>query len=204
MSKFLVDTFLIGWVKALIAFFAAFVYREIRKRYELRKVKDDTKFEFIESFLKEDITQKHPLVVEQGFLKYLGRTLNYDEIIFLVGLQNPMSSLNSFFMAQNYVAYDPASKIMTFKAKYKNKTALKRRRHVHIILYFLCAMAGMSLLLYSYELLRLGGLIVLPVLVTFIVTFFGAAYLEVYNSTSIYFAEKLIEQIKETNGKGNK
>jgi uncharacterized membrane protein len=200
MTKFLVDTFLLGWAKALIAFLAALVYREIRKRYELRKIKDDTKFEFIEAFLKEDIKQKHHLVVEQAFLKYLGRSLNYDEIIFLVGLQNPMSSLNSFFMAQNYVAYDPTSKMIMPKAKYRNKNALKRRRQLHIVLYFLCAMAGVSLLLYSYELLRLGGLIVLPVLVVFVLTLFGAAYWQVYVGASSYFAEKLIKQIKENKG----
>lgn len=196
MSKFLVDTFLIGYMKAAIAFFAALIYREIKNRYELRKVKDDTKFEFIESFMKEDIKQKHHLVVEQAFLKYLGRSLNYDEIIFLVGLQNPMSSLNGFFMARNYVAFDPTSKTISFKAKYKNKKVIKRRRYLHVILYFICAMAGVSLLLYSYELLRIGGPIVLPVLVTLILALFGAAYLEVYKGASIYFAERLIEQVK--------
>ena len=199
MSRFLVDTFLIGYVKAAVAFFAALIYREIRKRYELRKIKDDTKFEFIESFLKEDIKQKHHLVVEQAFLKYLGRSLSYDEIIFLVGLQNPMSSLNSFFMAQDYIAFDPISKTMSFKTKYKNKNVIKRRRHLHIILYFICAMAGISLLLYSYELLHLGGPIVLPVLVTLIGALFGGAYLQVYKGASIYFAEKLIAHIKVNN-----
>ncbi len=201
MSRFLVDTFLIGWVKTLIAFFAALIYREIRTRFELRKVKDDAKFEFIESFLKEDIKQKHHLVVEQAFLKYLGRSLNYDEIIFLVGLQNPMSSLNSFFMARDYVAYEPKSKTMSFKAKYKNKNAIKHRRYLHMILYFICAMGGVSLLLYSYELLHIGGPIVLPVLVTLIGALFGAAYLEVYKGASIYFAEKLIERLEETGRK---
>lgn len=199
MSKFLVDTFLIGYVKAVIAFFAALIYREIKNRYELRKVKDDTKFEFIESFLKEDIKQKHHLVVEQAFLKYLGRSLSYDEIIFLVGLQNPMSSLNSFFMARDYVAFDSTSKTMSFKTKYTRKNAIKRRRYLHIILYFICAMSGISLLLYSYELLHVGGPIVLPVLVTLIGALFGAAYIEVYKGASIYFAEKLIEQIKLSN-----
>jgi hypothetical protein len=200
MTEFIVNIFLTGWLKAPAAFLAPLIYREIRKRYELRKVKDDSKFEFIESFLKEDIKQKHHLIVEQAFLKYLGRSLNYDEIIFLVGLQNPMSGLNSYFMAQNYVAYDAESKSICFKAKYKNKKKLEWLKYWHVFLYFLFAMAGMALLLFSYELLHRGGLVVLPVLVVLVGIFFGAAYWQVYAGTSVYFAEKLIKQIKESNG----
>lgn len=200
MFSFLLNPTFLAVIKALAASSAPIVYGAVRKRYELRKTKDDNKFGFIESFLKEDIKQKHHLVVEQAFLKYLGRSISYDEIIFLVELQNPMSSLDSFFMAQNYVAYDSRSKTIGFKSKYKNTEKLKRLKYWHMFLYFFFAAVGMLLLLFSFEFLRQGGLIVLPVLVAFVFMFFGAAYWQIYDSSSIYFAEKLIKHIKESTG----
>lgn len=194
------NEFLTYGLKVAVTSLAPFVYMRVKKRYDLRRIKEDIKFEFIESFLKEEIRQKHHLVVEQAFLKFSGRRLKYDEIVFLVGLQNPMSALNSYFWAQHYVAYDPENKTVSFKPKYKNSKKLKRLKFVHYFLYLLSAMAGTAVLLFFYELWRLGGFFMLPVLVALILLCLGIAYLQLLDGTSIYFAEKLIEEVEESKG----
>lgn len=200
MFEFLVNAFVLPWSKALIAFLAAFAYQQIRKRYELRKVKYETKFEFIQTFLKEDIAQKHHLVVEQAFLNYFEENLKYDEIIFLSKLQNPMSGFHSFIKAKNYVAYDPVKKTITFKDKYKSKNKLKLLKCWHFFLYFLFAMSGMFLLFYFYELLGPHGLKILSTITFTIITLLALAYLQASDIASIFFAEKLARQIEEQKG----
>ncbi|MEW5756577.1 MAG: hypothetical protein AB1810_09760 [Pseudomonadota bacterium] len=161
-----------------------------------RRSKDIESLQFIQEQLAFPLRRRHRLPVEQAFSIYFKRRISYDVAVAILRLRNPLTAFKLYFSGRDYLEYNKDSDSFDFKAKFKEQDARQFRKRHFIAWYFVFALSGMYLLMYSADILKVVGIAVLPGLVVLIASMLSLAYVFVDGSASVSAAERFIEESK--------
>jgi hypothetical protein len=161
-----------------------------------RRTRDLESLQFIQEQLAFPLEKRHRLPVEQAFSIYFKRRISYDVAVAILRLRNPLTAFKLYFSGRDYLAYSKDSDSFDFKAKFKEQKARRFRKRHFIFWYFVFAISGFYLLMYSADILRLVGIAIFPGLLVLIISFLSFAYIFLDGSTSVGAAERFIEESK--------
>ena len=161
-----------------------------------RRSKDIESLQFIQEQLAFPLEKRHRLPVEQALSIYFKRRISYDVAVAILRLRNPLTASKLYFSGRDYVEYNKDSDSFDFKEKFKKEDARAFGKWHFVAWYFVTALSGMYLLIYSADILKFVGIAVLPGIVAFIAAMLSLAYIFVDGSASVGAAERFIEESK--------
>jgi len=161
-----------------------------------RRSRDIESLQFIQEQLAFPLEKRHRLPVEQAFSIYFKRHITYDVAVAILRLRNPLAAFRLYFSGRDYLEYNKDSNSFDYTAKFKEQDARQFRKWHFILLYFVFALSGLYLLMYSSDILKAAGIEALPGIVLLIGSLLSLAYIFVYSSTSVGAAERFMEESK--------
>ncbi|MDR1994628.1 hypothetical protein [Azonexus sp.] len=154
-------------------------------------------YKFAKDFLQDVKSngQLHPFLREKGYQAIAGdRSINADEIEYLLSLEGPERALRDYVLGRPYLEHLPEAGNLqiTYRKKYKASWARRWRKLFYVLAYAVLAFLAFAPLLLSKVIFKTPG----QMLVGFVVSasVFGPyAWFALKAGARIYRAEKLVE-----------